>query len=240
MNASPPEPQASPLEVQHDAKEEGLNLTVHSLPSQQALATPKSQFSARLKLLLLFAVCCAPVVASYLTYYFFRPDARRNFGDLIEPQQPIPSLIVKNQQGGDVPLTSLRGQWLLITVNQGPCSKVCQDNLYYQRQLHELMGKDKDRIDKVTLMLDDTPIDPALLPALKDVTVLRADAKAIGEWLKPQPTQALANHIYIVDPLGNWMMRLPPITDLSVASKAKRDLERLMRASSFWDTAGRQ
>jgi hypothetical protein len=72
------------------------------------------------------------------------------------------------------------------------------------------------------------------------VTVLRADAKAIGEWLKPQPTQALGNHIYIVDPLGNWMMRLPPITDLSVASKAKRDLERLMRASSFWDTAGRQ
>jgi hypothetical protein len=45
--------------------------------------------------------------------------------------------------------------------------------------------------------------------------------------------------LYLVDPLGNWMMRFPPGTDLNQAPKIKRDLERLLRASAFWDTPGR-
>jgi len=39
--------------------------------------------------------------------------------------------------------------------------------------------------------------------------------------------------------MGNWMMRFPAHMNVSSASKAKRDLERLMRASSSWDQAGR-
>jgi len=45
----------------------------------------------------------------------------------------------------------------------------------------------------------------------------------------------LAEHLYVVDPLGNWMMRFPPRLDQQGAYSAKRDLERLMRASAFWD-----
>jgi hypothetical protein len=239
MNVSHPTPEANHGDHPPPTDEGRLNLAVHSLPSDQALVNRQSQLGARLKLLLLLLVCCAPVVASYITYYFVRPEGRHNFGDLIDPQQPLPSVMAKNQQGANVALSALRGQWLLITVSKGPCTKVCQDNLYYQRQLRELMGKNKDRVDKVTLLLDDTPLDPQLQPALKDVTLLRADANAISAWLTPQPNHALDDHLYVVDPLGNWMMRFPPITDRSIAAKAKRDLERLMRASSFWDQAGR-
>lgn len=239
MNVSHTKTDAHPTDRPAKTNQGALDLTVHSLPSEQALVNRQSQLNARLKLLLLLLVCCAPVIASYITYYFVRPDGRRNFGDLIDPQQPLPAVVVKNQQGREVPLPSLRGQWLLITVSQGPCTKVCQDNLYYQRQLRELMGKDKDRIDKVMLLLDDAPVDPQLQPALKDVNVLKADSKAIESWLKPEKNQVLSDHLYVVDPLGNWMMRLPPMTDRSVAAKAKPDLERLMRASSFWDKAGR-
>jgi len=39
--------------------------------------------------------------------------------------------------------------------------------------------------------------------------------------------------------MGNWMMRFAPNMDVHSASLAKRDLERLMRASSSWDTEGR-
>ena len=50
---------------------------------------------------------------------------------------------------------------------------------------------------------------------------------------------ALSEHLYVVDPMGNWMMRFPALMDASGAGKAKRDLERLLRASSSWDDAGR-
>jgi hypothetical protein len=39
--------------------------------------------------------------------------------------------------------------------------------------------------------------------------------------------------------MGNWMMRFPAALDAAGAAKAKRDLERLLRASASWDTAGR-
>jgi hypothetical protein len=47
------------------------------------------------------------------------------------------------------------------------------------------------------------------------------------------------DHLYVVDPMGNWMMRFAPGIDLASASQAKKDLDRLLRASAFWDTAGR-
>jgi hypothetical protein len=49
----------------------------------------------------------------------------------------------------------------------------------------------------------------------------------------------LQDHLYVIDPMGNFMMRFPANMDVSAASKAKRDLERLLKASASWDQAGR-
>ena len=72
-----------------------------------------------------------------------------------------------------------------------------------------------------------------------DRSGLRVDAGALTEWLAPAQGHAMAEHLYLVDPMGNWMMRFPAALDLAGAAKAKRDLERLLRASASWDTAGR-
>ena len=69
--------------------------------------------------------------------------------------------------------------------------------------------------------------------------VLRVPPAALAAWLEPAAGKSLADHLYIVDPMGNWMMRFPAGIDPAGASKAKRDLERLMRASVSWDEAGR-
>jgi hypothetical protein len=39
--------------------------------------------------------------------------------------------------------------------------------------------------------------------------------------------------------MGHWMMRFPARMDAAGAAKAKKDLERLLRASASWDEAGR-
>jgi hypothetical protein len=101
------------------------------------------------------------------------------------------------------------------------------------------MGAGKDRIDWVWLIDDHAPVPAALLPALRQATVLRVDAKALAAWLQPAPGQQLADHLYLVDPMGNWMMRFPAGLDRAGAAKAKRDLERLLRASASWDEPGR-
>ena len=89
------------------------------------------------------------------------------------------------------------------------------------------------------LVTDDAPVPAALQPALQKATVLRLDAEALNAWLVPAAGQQLADHLYVVDPMGNMMMRFPAAMDAAGAAKAKRDVGRLLRASSSWDQAGR-
>ena len=52
-------------------------------------------------------------------------------------------------------------------------------------------------------------------------------------------SQQLQEHLYLVDPQGPRMMRFPANLDAAGATKAKKDLERLLRAAASWDKAGR-
>ena len=116
---------------------------------------------------------------------------------------------------------------------------LCQRHLYLQRQLREGLGKEKERLDWVWLVNDAAPIAEALLPALKDASTLRVPPAELANWLAPQTGHTLEEHLYLVDPLGNWMMRFPANLDAQGAPKVKRDLDRLMRAAVHWDKAGR-
>ena len=225
----------------HSLVDAPLGMTVHSLPqpAEVAEADARRTRRGRTMMLLVLLLCVAPVLASYFTYYVMRPGVGKNFGDLIDPPKPIPTVQATQLDGQSTPLTTLRGQWLLVSVSSGACDKACEQNLYFQRQLRETQGKEKDRIDRIWLISDNAPVPAALQSALKDARVLRVDGGALQDWLKPAPGHALQDHLYVVDPMGNWMMRFPAGMDVHTAGKARRDLERLLRASASWDQPGR-
>jgi hypothetical protein len=218
-----------------------LAMTVHDMPApgEVAQADERRTVSGRFKMLMVMLVCAAPVIASYVTYYVIRPESRRNYGELVTPPKDMPQATVRDMQGNALQLSSLKGQWLLVSVGSGACDAACQQNLYFQRQLREVLGKDKDRLDRLWLINDEAAVQPNLLPALDPAQALRIDAGTLQSWLSPAPGHALQDHLYVVDPMGNWMMRFPAHMDVTSASKAKRDLERLMRASASWDQPGR-
>ena len=222
------------------ADDHPLGLTVHNLPLPGAGADLQArQTGGRWKMLLVFLVCAAPIIASYFMYYVVRPEGRRNFGELIEPQKPLPDQLAQSLSGAAVNLQTLKDQWLLVSVSGGDCDDACARHLYLQRQLLEGMGKEKDRVDWVWLIQDDAKVPEKILPGLKDATVLRLPPSAITSWLAPSQGHQISDHLYLVDPMGNWMMRFPANLDLASAAKAKKDMERLLRASDSWDHAGR-
>lgn len=218
--------------------DEPLTLTVHSLPTpgQDGSFDAAKTRAGRWKMIALLLVSASPVIASYFTYYVVRPEGRRNYGELINPQKPLPPLAAVDVQGRSVPLTSLKDQWLLISVADSACDEACQQHLYVQRQLRETLGKEKDRLDWVWLRTDARPLAEPLKVATATATVLQVDAQALAGWLQPAPGQRLQDHLYVVDPIGNWMMRFPANAD---PKQIKRDLDRLLRASAFWDKPGR-
>ena len=218
--------------------DEPLGLTVHSMPIADPLSNARTR-SGRWKMITVLLVCAAPVIASYFAYYVVRPEGRRNFGELIDPQRPLPDVLAQDLQGQPINLRALQGQWLLISTSTSACDEVCARHLFLQRQLRQGLGKDKDRLDWVWLINDSGTVPEALLPGLKEATVLRVRQDQLAGWLVPAEGHTLADHLYVVDPIGNLMMRFPAQRDNATAAKAKRDLERLMRAAAFWDKAGR-
>jgi len=213
-------------------------MTVHTLPrpGEVAAVDATRTRSGRWKMLMLLLVCAAPVIASYFTYYVIRPEGRSSYGELIDPQRPLPAFTGANVRGEQVPLDSLRNQWLLVSVADSTCGEACERHLYLQRQIREMLGREKDRLDWVWLRTGDAPLTESLAQATAAAVVLQVDAAALSSWLEAAPGQRLEDHLYVVDPLGNWMMRFPVDVD---PKKARRDLDRLLRASSFWDRAGR-
>jgi len=206
-----------------------------SLPHQESARSR----AGRWKMIAVLLVCASPVVASYFTYYVVRPDGRRNYGELITPQRPLPAVATVDLNGKAAELTALKNQWLLVNVASAGCDASCQQRLYFQRQLRESLGKQKGRLDRVWLVTDAAQVDVQLQPALQEATVLRVALPALLQWLPPAGSQRLEDHLYVVDPIGNLMMRFPANMDAAGAAKAKRDLDRLLRASGSWDTDGR-
>lgn len=225
----------------NDLSDSPLAMTVHSMPTPGDVVQADAQRTrmGRWKMLVMLLICASPVIASYFTYYVVRPEARRNYGELVQPQKDMPQASATDLQGQPVALSSLKGQWLLVNVASGACPERCQQNLYFQRQLREILGRDKDRLDRVWLVSDDAPIAESLLPALNMAHVLRVAPAVLQSWISPGAGQQYQDHLYVIDPMGNFMMRFPANMDVASASKAKRDLERLLKASASWDQAGR-
>ena len=225
---------------QPEPADEPLGLTVHSMPMPQSLNGDAQRTArGRRMMFILLLICAAPMIASYFTYYVIRPEGRKNYGELIEPQRPMPALAAAALDGSPGTLTDLKGQWLLVSVAGSQCDADCQKHLYLQRQLRESVGREKDRLDWVWLVTDAQTPPAALMPALQQAQVRRVDGTALAQWLTPAAGHAMVDHIYVVDPQGNWMMRFPAPMDAGGAAKAKKDLERLLRASASWDEPGR-
>ncbi|MCW7537411.1 hypothetical protein OOT46_06045 [Aquabacterium sp. A7-Y] len=220
--------------AEHGAAEP-LNFTVHSLPRLDVEDSRRTRIG-RIKMLLVLLVCASPVIASYFTYYVIRPQGRTNYGVLISPQRPLPAFALSTLDGKPVEAASLKDQWLLVTAAPASCDAGCERRLYLQRQLRETLGRDRDRLDKVWFVTDAGPVRPEVLRGIEGAQVLRVAREELARWLAPAEGQQLEDHLYVVDPIGNWMMRFPADAD---PTKIKRDLVKLLRASQHWDRAGR-
>jgi len=180
---------------------------------------------ARRTLLILALMCAAPVIASYLAYYWFRPSARTNYGELLDPK-PTPDAVGTRLDGERFKLTELRGKWVLLAIDPSGCDDECRGKLYATRQARAIQGREQDRIVRVWVQGVDAPAPASdLLEQHPGLIVVRLDA---AQWaLLPEAAMG-SRRIYLIDPLGNLVLAYPASPDIK---RMARDLERLLRAS---------
>lgn len=166
----------------------------------------------RNKALWIALVCAAPLVLGTAAYLLgWSPGAPSNYGELLPPRAVTAA-----------PLSELRGKWVLVAFDAAACDASCERKLYVMRQVRRAQGKDMDRIERLWVLTDSGKP--------------RADALAASEGTRISRNENFGfpgnatDYIYLVDPLGNLMMRFPRDPD---PSKLIKDLQRLLKYSRF-------
>ena len=191
----------------------------------------KQKRAGRGKLLLVLAICAAPIIASYFTYYVIKPSSRTNYGTLLDPRDyPMPALASTALDGSMLSLQAYRGKWLMVQVSDANCQADCRKRLYDMRQLRLAQGQEMERVERIWLITDGKPLETMLLREYDGVRLLRVSLQALQAWLPAEPGTVVSDHIYLIDPLGNLMMRYPKDAD---PNKIKKDLAKLLKASAI-------
>lgn len=181
---------------------------------------------SRRQLVLLALVTVAPVVASYLAYYVWRPDQFKNYGELIAVTSLIGVPAAEPLAKPPFDSEPLKGHWVILMVDSGNCVGACKEKLWQMRQLRLTQGKDMDRITRAWLVDDGATPASELAKEFEGTLVVQARGSPLIAKLPVGEGQR--DHLFLVDPLGNLMMRFPKDAD---PSRIKKDLTHLLKVS---------
>jgi len=174
---------------------------------------------------LIAAVCLAPFVASFAAYYFYQPEGRVNYGDLLEEKR-LPAVSLKLADGSAFSFSQLEGKWLYVIVDDSACDAYCEKKLWQIRQVRKTQGKYPERIERVWLVTGKGKPAERLHTEYEGTWMVDTDGSALLEALPYE--NARTDHIYLVDPLGNLVLRYPRDAN---PSRMRKDIERLLKVS---------
>lgn len=176
-------------------------------------------------MLAIAALCLAPFIAALIAYFYWQPQGGMNYGELI-PVRPLIDPPLRHLDQRELRLSAFRGKWVLLQLDQSECAALCRAKLYNMRQVRLALGREMERIERVWLILDEAPLQTTLIREYDGTRMLRAAGSPI--LAKFPPPGGARDHIYLIDPLGNLMLRFPKDAD---PRKMHKDLARLLKAS---------
>jgi len=165
----------------------------------------------------LAALFFVPLLGSFWLYYGtgWRPAGHVNHGELISPPRPLgrvnlPRIPLAPLMPGELSPTEptlFRSTWTLAYIGAGSCDAACRQTLYVMRQTRLALGTDMTRVARVFLVTGSCCDRTFLAHEHAGIIVLDASGAPGVKLLGDFPPQDRAHSLYIVDPLGNLMMR---------------------------------
>jgi len=179
------------------------------------------------------AVFAAPVIAAWFFYLNpeYLPSGRTNKGELIDPVVALPAdLALSTPEGADFPRDLLAGKWTLVYLTGGTCDDACRNRLDAMRRIRLALGESQRSVERLLVLTDATATDPARALGAEFAGMRVALGGVRLPELLGEGTAAL-DRLYILDPMGNLMMRYAADAP---ARDTLEDMERLLKASKNW------
>ena len=192
---------------------------------------PETRSARKLLVPILLALLFVGPFATAIFLYFYggddwRPAGSVAHGVLIENPS---SLGREPLQLPDGSATAFVGKWSLLYVGKGDCDTACQQALYEIRQVRQALGRETSRVQRYFIATSGTPDAELIRSAHPDLIVIDAAVTGSNQVLAALGSYSEAD-VFVVDPLGNIMMRFPAGTSMKDMHK---DLSLLLKASTI-------
>ena len=175
-----------------------------------------------------------PLAISFWVYYGtdWRPTKRLNHGDLIIPIRPLPAVHLQPILPPEgAPAQLFRKKWSLVYIGSGQCAEACRNALYVMRQTRLSLNADMDRVERVFLVGSDCCNREFLSHEHPGLIVLNATESAATGLLSTFPVEEREHSLFVVDPLGNLMMRYDVRLTSQYPKGLLEDLKKLLTLS---------
>lgn len=198
--------------------------------------TATSTRFAKLKFIALAALFAAPVLLAVLLHSLgWRPQGSVNHGELVQPARAIRPVVLQRLDGASMEFPSGQKKWTMLYFGSAHCDGACRESLYKMRQVHLAQGKDAGRMQRVFIATDAREARGlnALLADYPDTQILiggAAEMRALAGQFRMTGPSEVPGRIYMLDPLGNWMMSYPPGAD---PTGIRKDIVRLLKVSKI-------
>ncbi len=182
-------------------------------------------------LLIIAGLFFLPLATSFALYYgdLWRPADTSNHGTLIDPPRPLEAVTLARYPGlASVSSAAwLRGKWSLVYIGDGACSSDCRETLAFGRQVRLMLNNEMSRVQRIFLATG-ACCDSEYLEREQAGLLVASVGESTAAWLAQFPADERARTLFIVDPLGNLMMRY----DTRQSPKdLQSDLKRLLKLS---------
>jgi hypothetical protein len=169
-----------------------------------------------------------PLAVAFWLYYGigWHPVGTVNHGELIRPVRPVPQLELQPAVAGETrPAELFHHKWSLVYIGDGQCDDACRNALYVMRQTRLSLNNEMTRVERVFIATSNCCANDFLAHEHPGLKVFAS----AGD-VRPFPAEARAQSLFIVDPLGNLMMRF----DVRDNPKGLlEDLKRLLKYSQI-------
>ena len=183
----------------------------------------------RRTLLILAALFFIPVAVAFTLYYgkLWHPANSASKGELIDPARPLVVAGLRHPDGSPAGSEVLSGKWSLIYIGDGRCDEACRNALVFGRQSRLALNNEMTRVQRVFLATANCCDSEYLAREQAGLVALDASSPEASALLAQFPG-ARGQSLFIVDPLGNLMMR----HDASHTTKdLLSDLKKLLKLS---------
>lgn len=173
----------------------------------------------------------APAVLAYFMYFFGDVRSFSNHGEILNPVVDIATLKLTDDKNVLIPEDQLRYKWRMISFVDASCDDACKQRLHDVRQIHKSLAKDQHRVIRMIVHLEPATdeLNALISSEYPNALIVFGDEKTISSALG-DIARIRENETYIMDPIGNVMMRF---TQDQPNRLFLKDLRKLLKVSQI-------